>query len=86
MRFGWKCVAVGAFAAAVDVLWSVHLRALCASALLLSVSTVVAIQYMAFFGHLWFVECPEFSKRFAITTAGALGAGLGTAIVLLAGL
>lgn len=86
MHFGWKFLAVALLGAVVDILWAWHIRALVRNALVMAVSTVVLINYLGFVGHLWFVESPQFSKRFLITTAAALGAAVGTSIVLLADL
>lgn len=82
MPFVAKLALVCVSGAIVDVFWAVHIRALVASEMALAVSSVLAINFLAFFGQFWFVECPGFWRRLAITGATALGAGIGTAVVL----
>ena len=77
---------VGALSLVVDLVWTLHLRAIVAGSLAPAVLTIIVINFLACFGHAVFIDHPEFSKRFLVTAAAAIGAGAGTAIVLLADL
>jgi hypothetical protein len=84
--FGAKCVTVGVLACLVDCVWTTHLRAIVAVDVVTAVLTIILINFLACFGHAVFIDHPQFGRRLLVTTAAALGAGAGTAIVLLADL
>ena len=82
-KFLWRCVAVGALAFVADIVAAVHIRAFVEHHLPLSVGSIIFAQYLAFCGQVWWVDETSTSRRFSITTAAALGAGAGSAVILL---
>lgn len=68
----------------VDLIQTIHIQACAQRQMFLSVSTIVAIYLIGFWGHKWFVDNTD-AQRWWITVAGALGAGCGTAIVIYLG-
>ncbi len=82
MRLFKQCVAVFFLGLVVDLVQTVHIQACSARQMFLAVTSVIGIYLVGFFGHQWFVEHKATSARWWITVAGALGAGLGTAVVI----
>lgn len=81
-RLWLQCLLVFLLAVVADIVAALHVKALVTDRFTLSVATIVLGHYLAFFWHSWFVDYKEVSKRLAITSATAFGAGVGTAIVM----
>ena len=81
--FFWQCILIFLLSIVADVVVAVHVLSLVKSSVFLCVSTVVLSYYLRFLSELWFVQYQELSRRLWITTASALGAGLGSLIVVL---
>jgi hypothetical protein len=68
-----------------DLLMTAHIQACARRNLWLSVSTIVCVCLVGFCWHQWFVESDSRWARWWLTVAGAVGAGCGTAVVILLG-
>ncbi len=68
-----------------DILQTLHIQACASRDAFLSVATLLSVYMIGFWGHNWFVEHKSPLARWSLTLAGALGAGLGNAIVILWG-
>lgn len=79
--YQWLLVLVLAFLC--DIVAAVHIKTLIANNIALAIGTIILIDYLNFLSNLWFVTAPDIKRRLAITTAGALGAGAGTGVVIL---
>jgi hypothetical protein len=77
-----QCVAVFFLALAMDIIGAVHIRALIDNRMSLAVITVIVLHVIGFWEHNWFIKHEEMA-RWAITWAAALGAGLGTVVVIM---
>lgn len=77
-----RCLVVGAFAFAADVIACIHIRSLVENQLLVSTSTVLALHLMAYFSLAWFTDAKNPAHRWWITIAGGVGAAVGTAAVI----
>ncbi len=80
-----KCGVLFLMGLVLDVLQTIHIQACSSRDVFASVSTLLAIYATGFWGHNWFVEQKSSVARLCLTLAGALGAGLGNAIVILLG-
>jgi hypothetical protein len=82
----WRqCLTLWLLGFATDLLATWHIQACAQRRLCTSVSTIVGIYLVGFFGHQWFVEHTSRWARWWLTVAGAVGAGCGTAVVILLG-
>lgn len=77
-----QCLVLFALGFVVDLIQTVHIQACAQRQMMLSVTTIVGIYIVGYWGHQWFVEHKTSWSRWWITVAGALGAGLGTAAVI----
>lgn len=77
-----QCVVLCLLGFFIDLLQTVHIQACAGKQLFLSVSTIIAIYMVGFWGHAWFNDAQDDSQRWWITVAGALGAGIGTGVVI----
>lgn len=82
MSLSRKCVVVFLLGFVVDLLQTWHIQACADRRVWLATSTIMAIYLIGFFGHDWFVKHKDSWSRWCITLAGALGASLGTAVVI----
>jgi len=80
-----KCAVLFCLGFIVDLLQTIHIQACANGKLAMSVGTIVAIYLIGFWGHDWFVKHKSSWDRWSLTLSGALGAGLGTGVVLLVG-
>lgn len=80
-----QCFVLFVLGFVVDLIQTVHIQACAKRQMFLSVSTIIAIYMVGFWGHKWFVDHKSEWSRWWITVAGALGAGLGTAVVIYLG-
>ncbi len=80
-----KCLVLFITGFVVDLLQTFHIQACAERSLALSVSTLFALYVVGFCGHDWFVQSRSCAARWALTMSGALGAGLGTGIVIYLG-
>ena len=80
-----KCLVLFTTGFVVDLLQTFHIQACADRSLALSVSTLFALYIVGFWGHDWFVQSKSCASRWALTMSGALGAGLGTGIVIYLG-
>lgn len=81
-KFLYQCFVVLVLALAYDWVAAIHIKKLIDNSFVWSVSTILAMHYLAFLGHVWFVEAQNNTQRFLITTAGAIGAAIGTILVI----
>lgn len=77
-----KCVVLFILSLAVDLVQTVHIQACAARDLAQSVSTVVVVHLICFWGQKWFVEHKSSWARWMLTVACALGAGCATGVVI----
>lgn len=80
-----QCVAIFFLGLITDLTQTIHIQACATRSLLSAVGTIVIIYMTGFFGHNWFVEHNSAWPRWWITVSAALGAGVGTAAVILFG-
>lgn len=80
-----QCAIVLLLGIANDWLMTWHIQACAKRQMFASVATIVAICLLGYMWHKWFVERKDSWGRWWITVAGAIGAGLGTAIVIYLG-
>lgn len=81
--FIYKLLTVVVLSAIIDVVAALHIKTLVENKIVIATLTIVATHYLGFFGSLWFIEEKQFVKRLLLTTACAIGAGLGTIMVIL---
>ncbi len=82
-KFFWQCAAVALLAFISDIVAAVHIRAFIAGNVAVSVGSIMLAHYLAFCAQAWFIEHHKTSQRLCITTAAAIGAGVGSAVILL---
>lgn len=80
-----QCVVLFLLGFLADVVQTLHIQACANKQMFLSVLTIVAIYLVGFFAHKWFIEHKTTWARWWITVAGALGAGVGTGLVIFLG-
>lgn len=78
-----QCVIVFVLGFMIDLVQTLHINACSDRKVVLGSVTVIGIYLLGFLAHHWFTENKSSWRRWWITVAGALGAGLGTALVLL---
>lgn len=80
-----KCGVLFVLALIVDLTQTIHIRACAEQDMFRSTSTIVAVYIIGFWGHNWFVEHKSSWARWMLTVSGALGAGVGTGVVIFLG-
>lgn len=85
MKLLKQCVVVFILGLVVDLLQTVHIQACSDRSVVKATSTIVLIYLVGCVGHAWFVDHKDSWSRWSITWAGALGAGVGTALVIIWG-
>jgi hypothetical protein len=82
-RFFFQCILIFILTLISDIIAAVHIIALVDSAMFLSVVTIILAHYLSSVGYASFADEKGLIKRFWITTASAVGAAIGTIIVIL---
>ena len=77
-----QVLVVGLLAFISDVVACLHIKTLVANATVLAVSTVMFLHLAHFPSSHWFINNESAASRFYLTVAGAVGAGLGTLVVI----
>lgn len=80
-----KCGALFMMGLVLDILQTLHITACASRDIIVSVSSLLAVYMIGFWGHNWFVEHKSPWTRWSLTVSGALGACLGNSIALLLG-
>jgi hypothetical protein len=78
MELSKRCLVLFLLGFVVDLVQTVHIQACAERAMMLSVSSIVGIYLIGFWGHDWFIKSESSFARWMLTLAGALGAGAGT--------
>lgn len=73
-----KCVVLFFLGFIVDLTQTIHIQACAEREIIKSVSTIIAIYMVGFWGHDWFVKYKTAFARWMLTASGAFGAGFGT--------
>lgn len=83
MKLLKRCVVLFLLGFTVDLLQTLHIQGCSDRNIVLSVSTILAIYVVGFWGHDWFIQHKDSWSRWWITVSGAMGAGAGTAAVMI---
>lgn len=81
-RLAWQCIAVICLSFVSDFVAALHFKQLVNNQAAAAMSTIIIVHYLGLFSASWFVDAKRLRDRFLLTTAGALGAGIATYIVV----
>ena len=80
-----RCLALFVLTLIVDLTQTIHIQACADRRIALSVSSILVVYILNFWGKDWFIKYDTTFARWMFTIAGALGAGVGTSAAIYIG-